>query len=85
MNMGDIYARTMEKKQFIEQNGYTYKFIWECDYKQELEKNIVMKQYIYRLEFVSPRDAFFCGRTEAFKFYEEASVEKEIKYYDVTS
>lgn len=87
-NMGELYARTMEKKQFIEQNGYSYVSIWECDFKRDMEKDEDMKEYVDSLEIVSPlepRDAFFGGRTEAFKLYEEASENKKIKYYDVTS
>lgn len=34
---------------------------------------------------LEPRDAFFGGRTEAFKLYEEATDDKHIKYYGVTS
>ncbi|XP_053390895.1 uncharacterized protein LOC128553745 [Mercenaria mercenaria] len=86
--MGDLYIRTMEKKQYIEANGYKYVCKWEWDFKQELENNPTMKQYIQSLEIVTPlepRDAFFGGRTEAFKLYEEGTETSQIKYYDVTS
>lgn len=86
--MGELYVRTMEKKRFIEENGYNYICIWECDFRQELEKDNDMKQYILNLDMVRPlesRAAFFGGRTEGFKLYEEATVDKQIKYYDVTS
>lgn len=33
---------------------------------------------------MKPRDAFFGGRTEAFKLYEEATADTQTKYYDVT-
>ncbi|WAQ93902.1 hypothetical protein MAR_006373 [Mya arenaria] len=52
-----------------------------------MEKNII-NNFIKCLELVSPlepRDAFFGGRTEAFKLVEETANEKQIKYYDVTS
>lgn len=83
-NMGELYASTMEKMRIIKENGYTYICIWECDFKQELATNLAMKQYIQGLEIVSPlepRDAFFGGRTEGFKLYEEASETRRIKYY----
>ena len=54
MSMGDLYAMTMEKKRFIEKCGYSYIFMWECDFKWELEKNVDMKQYIQSLELISP-------------------------------
>ncbi|XP_052776205.1 uncharacterized protein LOC128214030 [Mya arenaria] len=88
MSMGDLNARTIEKKEFIESEGYSYNAKWECDFKNDMEVNLDMKQYIQKLEFVGPlepRDAFFGGRTEGFKLYEEASSEQEINYYDVTS
>ena len=86
--MSELYAQTMERKQYIESEGYAYVCIWECEFKQELESNAAMKNYIDKLEFVTPlvpRDAFYGGRTEAFKLYEEACPENQIKYYDVTS
>ncbi|XP_052762307.1 uncharacterized protein LOC128204947 [Mya arenaria] len=78
----------MAKKDFIESEGYSYESKWECDFKNDMEINLDMKQYIHNLEYVGPlepRDAFFGGRTEGFKLYEEASSEQEINYYDVTS
>ena len=86
--MSELYAQTMEIKQYIESEGYAYVCIWECEFKKELESNAAMKNYIDKLEFVTPlvpRDAFYGGRTEAFKLYEEACPENQIKYYDVTS
>ena len=87
-SMADLYARTIEKKQFLESRGYRYVSIWECEYMRELRENDDMKTFIDSLELVSPlepRDAFFGGRTEGFKLYEEATDERHIKYYDVTS
>lgn len=88
MSMGDLYARTMEKQRYIKEQGYTYECKWEYDFKRDIEKNTDMKEYILSLEIftpLEPRDAFFGGRTEAFKLYEEASENKQIKYYGVTS
>lgn len=87
-SMSELYAKAMEKRHFIEENGYTYACKWECDFKHDMENNAAMKQYIQSLDFVSPlepRDAFYGGRTEAFNLYEEATADKQIKYYDVTS
>ncbi|XP_052761746.1 uncharacterized protein LOC128204370 [Mya arenaria] len=88
LSMGELYNRTMEKRAFIEEQGFKYECKWECDFKKEMDTNDEMKDFIHALEFVSPlepRDAFFGGRTEAFKLYEEATADKQIKYYDVTS
>lgn len=44
--------------------------------------------FIENLEMISPlepRDAFYGGRTEAFKLHAEADENTDIKYFDVTS
>ena len=86
--MADLYDKTIEKKLFVESQGYTYECIWECEFKTELLSNSNMRQFINSLEVVTPlepRDAFYGGRTEAFKLYAEATPEQQIRYYDVTS
>lgn len=87
-SMSELYDKTIEKKNFLESEGYKYECIWECDFKSELKSNVAMRQYIESLEIVTPlepRDAFYGGRTEAFKLYAETTADKYIKYYDVTS
>ena len=86
--MADLYSQTMEKKAYLESEGFTYVCIWECQFKKELEHNLDMQRYIETLDLVEPlvpRDAFYGGRTEAFKLFEEAEHDKQLKYYDVTS
>ncbi|MCW4344201.1 MAG: hypothetical protein N0E48_12745 [Candidatus Thiodiazotropha endolucinida] len=88
LTMADLYDQTLEKKKYLESEGYTYVCIWECQFKKELESNPAMKEYIQRLDFVEPlepRDAFYGGRTESFKLYEESCPEKQLRYFDVTS
>ena len=85
LTMEDLYAQTID----LESEGYTYVSIWECQLKKELESKSAMKQYIQTLvdlvPLLAPTGAFYGGRTEAFKLYEEASIEKQLKYYDVIS
>ena len=86
--MADLYSKTLEKKTYLEKEGYICISMWECQFKLELECNSSMKQYIQALDFVTPlepRDAFYGGRTEAFTLYEEATLGKQLRYYDVTS
>ncbi|XP_052778720.1 uncharacterized protein LOC128216186 [Mya arenaria] len=88
MTMGDLYARTMDKQQYIESLGYTYVSKWECDFKKEIQDVPGLQEFIKYVNIVTPlepRDAFYGGRTEGFKLYEEASKDQEINYYDVTS
>ena len=78
----------MEKKLFLEDSGYTYVRLWECE-KKKLEENIDMRNIIDHLEIMSPsepRDAFFGGQTEDFKLYKKKGHrDRKIKYYYVTS
>lgn len=86
--MGDLYEKTMGKQEYIEKQGYTYTAMWECEFKRFLNENEDIRCYIDGLDIptpLEPRDAFFGGRTEAFKLYEKASNDKKVKYYDVTS
>lgn len=86
--MGDLYLQTVQKKTYLESEGYVYECIWECSFKSQLKTNTAMRENIDSLEIVTPlepRDSFYGGRTEAFKLYEEAAASKDIKYYDVTS
>lgn len=41
-SMSELYARTMEKRQFIEENGYTYVCKCECDFKHDMANNAAM-------------------------------------------
>ena len=86
--MGDLYEATMEKKQYLENQGYIYKSIWESDFDKEYRENLDMRVFIDQLNIISliePREAFYGGRTEAFTLYKEASNDEDINYYDVTS
>ena len=88
MTMSDLYMRTLDKKMYLQENGYKYICKWECDFKRESEESTELKTFVKTLEFVKPlepREAFYGGRTEGFQLYAEASTSKKIKYYDVTS
>ena len=88
LTMGELYQRTLDKKRFLEENGYTYQHIWESEFDQQLNENSQMAAFVHSLELVTPlepRMAFYGGRTEAFILFKEASKDEIIKYYDVTS
>lgn len=88
MSMGELYDKTVEKQNFLENEGYTYRSIWETDFDQSLKENSKMKFFVDKLDIVTPlepRDAFYGGRTEAYTMFKEATVEEQVKYYDVTS
>lgn len=88
MSMGDLYEKTLDKKRYLENEGYTYFCKWECEFDKEIEMNDNIKSFVDKTGIVTPldpRDAFFGGRTEAFQLYKEASHEEAVKYFDVTS
>lgn len=88
MTMRDLYQRTLEKRRYLESLGYTYLPMWESDFDCAVESAEEMKSFIENLEIISPlepRDAFYCGRTEAFKLHAEADENTDIKYFVVTS
>ena len=65
----DLYDKTIEKKRYLENLGYTYQSIWESDFDKPCQDNPNMKSIIESLDFVTPlepRDAFYGGRTEAY-------------------
>ena len=60
----------------------------EFYFKKELETCAELQKRIRSLDIIlplEPREAFYGGRTEGFKLYEEAMDMTEINYYDVTS
>lgn len=62
--------------------------MWESDFDCAVESTEEIKSFVENLEIISPlepRDAFYGGRTEAFKLHAEADENTEIKYFDVTS
>ncbi|CAG2214664.1 unnamed protein product [Mytilus edulis] len=82
-----LFQRTMNKRSFLEKDGYKYISIWECQFDNELKSNVQMRNFVENLclkDPLEPRDAFYGGRTEAFTTYKEAKGDK-IDYYDVTS
>ncbi|XP_045211635.2 uncharacterized protein LOC123563108 [Mercenaria mercenaria] len=88
LTMGELYQRTLDKKKYLGENGYTYVSIWESEFDQQLIGDPVMAEFIKNCQIITPlqpRDAFFGGRTEAFTLYKEASSVETIQYYDVTS
>jgi hypothetical protein len=39
MTMGDLYQRTIEKKRYLEGQGYVYVGKWECEFDREVREN----------------------------------------------
>ncbi len=59
--MGELYQKTMDKRRYLEDLGYTYTCIWESEFDAQLKQNCVMSAFIDGLEMIfplQPRDAF---------------------------
>jgi hypothetical protein len=85
MTMGDLYQRTMEKKRYLEGQGYIYVGKWECEFDREVRENDTLRNFVQQSEMINPlepRDAFYGGRTEAFTLFQK---DQDISYVDVTS
>jgi ribosomal protein S18 len=85
--MEDLHQGTLDKKQYLENLGYRYVSIRECDYEREIQSNGSMRSFVDShciIDTLEPRNAFYGGRTEACITFKEANGNK-IDYYDVTS
>ena len=64
--MEDFHQGTLDKKQYQENFGYIYVYMWECDYEREIQSNGSMRSFVDSLCIVDPlepRNAFYGGRT----------------------
>jgi G:T-mismatch repair DNA endonuclease (very short patch repair protein) len=52
--MADLYHQTMEKKLYIEKQGFTYSCNWECEFDKEIRKDINIKRFVESIDSVSP-------------------------------
>lgn len=81
--MSDLYQRTLDKKRYLDDNGYKYVGKWECEFDQQCKEDEMLQQYVKEMGTVllplEPRDAFYGGRTEAFTLYKEATDDEKIK------
>jgi hypothetical protein len=62
MTMCDLYQRTMEKKQYLEDRGYIYVGKWEREFDREARENDTLRNFVQQSEMINPlepRDAFY--------------------------
>lgn len=85
--MHDLYLKTVDREEYLENEGFIVESVWECQYEKELANNEEMKAYVDSLDiqdYINPRDAFYGGRTDAMKLFFEAPAGSKIHYYDFT-
>ena len=88
LTMAELYQQTLDKLKYLHSKGYMVVTKWECQFEDDMKTSEDIKTFVNNLDIVTPlepRDAFYGGRTEAFKLYSEANEGTRIKYYDVTS
>jgi hypothetical protein len=64
--MEDLHQGTLDTKQYLENLGYIYVSLWECDYEREIQSNGSMRSFV-------DRNGYYGGRTEAFITFKEAN------------
>ena len=72
LTASEAHARTMDRQGKLEDAGYRFRVIWECDLKIQMRMNPDMKQFFDKVEVhepLDPRHAFFGGRTNCRKMY----------------
>nr|DAC81407.1 TPA_asm: PolB-C [Rhodactis coral adintovirus] len=87
-SMADLREETTRKTERFKQLGYTVEVMWECEFRQQLQSNAELAEFVKQLTFdapLEPRDAFFGGRTNAVCLYKDVSQEEKIHYVDFTS
>ncbi|CAB3995103.1 DNA polymerase [Paramuricea clavata] len=80
--MHDLHQKTMEKIQYLKNQGYNVVEVWECRINQELADNEDMKYYFDQYDGVDPlepHDALYGGRTNASRPYHECNDDEKIR------
>jgi hypothetical protein len=80
--MHDLHQKTVEKIQYLKNQGYNVVEVWECRINRELADNEDMKYYFDQYDGVDPlepRDALYGGRTNASRLYHECSEDEKIR------
>lgn len=86
--MGELLKRTKDRALDIIASGYQLTVIWECEFRKQIESNHDLRRFVNGFEDqspISPRDAFYGGRTEAIKLHHRASTKHKLKYRDINS
>jgi hypothetical protein len=84
--MGNVLKETLEREQFLKDQGFNVVSIWEHEYDARLRREPEFRQFCKEtvvLEPMNPRAAFYGGRTNATKLYHKVSGGEEIHYKDV--
>ena len=88
LTMHDLRQRTLEKVTFLKDSGCNVVEIWTCDIERQLAVDPEMREFFDSFEVserLEPRQAFFCGRTNATRLFYDAKQNEKIRYVDFCS
>ena len=86
--MKDVREETRTKIERLSQLGYHVKEMWEFEWNKRIQTEPHINEFIERLDIVTPltpREAFFGGRTNAIKLHHKVQDGEEINYNDMIS
>ena len=86
--MGQIYDETVRRERYLEGKGNEVVTIWEHEFERLLKVDTDFRQFCSGLcnnDPLNPREAFYGGRTNAFKLHHKVAEGERIKYFDVCS
>ena len=84
----DVYHVTQSKMTALKAKGYQVVEMWECHWNKLKQTDPQIKQFVAELNLIEPlqpRDAFFGGRTNAFKLHHICEQGEKIEYVDYMS
>ena len=87
-SMDELFALTIQKKEYIRSLNMKCVDIWEHDFVKLVKSDASVRDFINGLDIqerLNPRDAFFGGRTNATKLLYETKSDETIEYVDYTS
>ena len=91
LTMHELYERTQVKTMFLKQRGWQVVAMWECEFRDFLQRDAEAKEYVEGLKDIvdplNPRDGFYGGRVNVMKLLvkTEANPTTKIKYIDFNS
>lgn len=88
LTMDDVCTLRERKHALLRERGFQVISIWECQWNEAKKNNADVQAFLqeYRIpEPLNPPDAFFGGRTNAYRLYYKVQRGEKIFYYDYKS
>uniref|UniRef100_A0AC34RI45 DNA-directed DNA polymerase n=1 Tax=Panagrolaimus sp. JU765 TaxID=591449 RepID=A0AC34RI45_9BILA len=82
------FEKYLERKMFIENQGFNYETVWECHVKKQLKENEQMSQFFDETiipGYISPREFLLGGRVSPMMLHCIPEKDEEIRFFDIKS